>query len=98
MPRLVGYRGSSGGFGELLPFLAGKLDQLAADRLEFGGAVVIFDFLRVVGDGVDQTVARKIALGDQVTKNACSLVVIEQVTISQDLNALHGVTGEPDSH
>ena len=51
--RLVGLNESSGSFGELLPFFAGKLNQLAADRLELGGTVIVFDFLRVVGDGVN---------------------------------------------
>ena len=51
--RLAGQNESSGSFGELLPLFAGKLDQLAADRLELGGTVVVFDFLRVVGDSIN---------------------------------------------
>ena len=44
---------ASGSFGEFLPLSAGKFNQLAANRLELGSTVVVFDFLRVVGNGVN---------------------------------------------
>ena len=42
--------------GQALPLGWSQLDELAAQRLELGGSVVVLDVLRVVRDGVDQPV------------------------------------------
>jgi len=54
-------RGFSGSVGQLLPVAGGELDELAAQRLELGGAVVVLDVLRVVRDGIDEAIGTEIA-------------------------------------
>ena len=49
-------RGVSGGVRHLLPVAGSQLDELATQRLELGGTVVVLDALREVRDGVDQAV------------------------------------------
>ena len=53
---LDGAPGASCSVGQALPLGWSQLDELAPQRLELGGSVVILDVLRVVRDGVDQPV------------------------------------------
>src|SRR5690606_35047505 len=48
VPPVAVLRGFSGGVGQLLPVAGGQLDELAAQRLELGGTIVVLDVLREV--------------------------------------------------
>ena len=47
---------ASSSLGQALPLVRSQLDELAPQRLEVGGTVVVLDVLRVMRDGVDQPV------------------------------------------
>src|SRR5690606_29178165 len=69
VPPVAVLRGFSGGVGQLLPVAGGQLDELAAQRLELGGTIVVLDVLREVRNGVDQTIGTEIAFDDEVPQH-----------------------------